>query len=61
MKLDPEDLVVASFETSAEAIALPGTIGPYDPTPMTRCYYCPPKTIDCPILGTDPGTVVVAG
>lgn len=54
MKLNPEDLVVTSFQTGeAEAIiAATTTIG--DPTPMTRCYWCPPKTIDCPI-GVDPG------
>jgi hypothetical protein len=56
MKLNPEELVVSSFETSQEAAALPVTIGPYDPTPMTRCFWCPPPTI-----GTDPATVVVVG
>lgn len=58
MKLNPEELVVTSFETSEpEALPAIGTIGPYDPTPMTRCYWCPPRTYDCPIF-TDPGTVV---
>lgn len=61
MKLHPEELVVSSFETEeAERIAPgTGTIGPYDPTPMTYCYWCPPRTYDCPIF-TDPGTIVVA-
>lgn len=54
MKLNPEELVVSSFETADAAAALPVTIGPYDPTPMTRCFWCPPQTI-----GTDPATVVV--
>ena len=55
MKLNPEELVVASFETADATAALPITIGPYEPTPMTRCYWCPPPTI-----ATEPGTVVVA-
>ena len=60
MKLNPEELVVASFETSEpDAVVAPGTIGPYDPTPMTYCYWCPPRTFDCPIF-TDPGTVIRA-
>ena len=45
MKLNPEDLVVSSFDTSAsvyEPILLPTT----DPTAETRCYYCPPATMD---------------
>lgn len=54
MKLNPEELVVTSFETSQDAAALPGTIGPYEPTPMTRCYWCPPPTI-----ATEPGTIVI--
>jgi hypothetical protein len=31
-------------------IAEPGTIitiGPYDPTAMTYCYWCPPRTLEC--------------
>lgn len=56
MKLNPEELVVSTFETSDPAAA--GPIGPYDPTPMTYCYWCPPRTIGCPV-GTDPGTIVV--
>jgi hypothetical protein len=61
MKLNPEELVVSSFQTSeAERVIGPGgTIGPYEPTPMTYCYWCPQKTFDCPIF-TDPGTVVIA-
>jgi hypothetical protein len=57
MKLNPEELVVTSFDTAADAVKAPGTIGPYEPTPMTYCYWCPPGTFDCPIF-TDPGTVV---
>jgi hypothetical protein len=40
MKLNPEALVVSSFETSEAAEA--GPIGTYDPTPMTFCFWCPP-------------------
>jgi len=51
MKLNPEELVVDSFLPTEPT--LPGektiidTIGPYDPTPMTYCYWCPPRTIEC--------------
>lgn len=57
-RLNPEDLVVASFPTSeGEAVVGPvTTIGPYDPTPMTMCYWCPPDSVDCPF--TQPGTVI---
>ncbi|HEY0020359.1 MAG TPA: hypothetical protein VGC13_28940 [Longimicrobium sp.] len=55
MKLNPEELVVASFDTGADAVKAPG--GTYEPTPMTFCYWCPGETYDCPIF-TDPGTVV---
>ena len=57
MKLNPEELVVSSFQTSEQEAAI-GPIGTYDPTPMTFCYWCPPKTFDCPIF-TDPGTATV--
>ena len=51
MKLNPEELVVSSFETGeASAAAVPTTIGPYDPTPMTYCYWCPARTLDCPLF-----------
>ena len=47
MKLNPDDLTVASFQTSeSDSLASPGTS--YDPTAMTFCYYCPPRTIGCP-------------
>lgn len=65
-KLDPEQLVVSSFATTAGSTGLsaarpttivvgpaePGTvftIGPYDPTAMTMCYWCPivVRTEDC--------------
>lgn len=56
MKLNPEDLVVSSFKTTGSSLSsLPTktvieieTVGPisYEPTPMTYCYWCPPKTID---------------
>lgn len=61
MKLDPEDLVVASFQTSVQAAALPGSVDsvppacPLYPTPYTRCFECPPQTLDlCPITENCP-------
>jgi hypothetical protein len=50
MKLNPEELNVTSFDTGAEAdylspVATIRTIN--DPTAATRCYYCPPATLDC--------------
>ncbi len=53
MKLNPDDLSVSSFETADRSI---GPIGTYDPTAMTFCYYCPPRTLDCPY--EQPGTVL---
>lgn len=43
MKLNPEELVVSSFETAESPAAV--SFDPFDPTPMTRCYWCPPQTI----------------
>lgn len=54
MKLNPDELVVSSFETAETVAEIEGPGGTYDPTPMTRCYWCPPQTI-----GTEPGTVVI--
>ena len=54
MRLNPDELIVSSFQTAEAAESIVGPIGPYDPTPMTRCYWCPPPTI-----GTEPGTVVI--
>jgi hypothetical protein len=58
MKLDPDDLVVSSFETSDEAEAVPESVQSYPPmcplypTPHTRCFYCPPPTLNiCPLTG----------
>ncbi len=54
MKLNPEDLDVSSFDTTAAAT--PGSdtaavIQPIypttDPTAATRCFICPPRTLDC--------------
>jgi hypothetical protein len=54
MKLNPEDLDVLSFDTTAADA--PGTdtaavIQPIttinDPTAATRCFICPPATRDC--------------
>ena len=43
MKLNPEALVVSSFETAdaPEAAAIARTT-PQCPTPMTFCFVCPP-------------------
>jgi hypothetical protein len=44
MKLNPEDVVVSSFETTlARAVGLPTTD---DPTPQTRCFDCPGEPAD---------------
>jgi hypothetical protein len=55
MKLNPEELTVSSFDTTATAAAAPGTgtvvVRPIttltDPTAATNCYWCPPATLDC--------------
>ena len=44
MKLKPEDLVVASFETAPAKHALNAlatTTCPIFPTPATQCFVCP--------------------
>ncbi|WP_420127780.1 hypothetical protein [Longimicrobium sp.] len=54
MKLNPEDLDVLSFDTTAEAVsgAEPSRLEPVtiatinDPTAATRCFICPPITYD---------------
>lgn len=58
MKLNADDLVVASFETGGEGAALAGSVDslppacPLYPTPHTRCFECPPQTLGiCPITG----------
>jgi hypothetical protein len=58
MKLNPEALVVASFETSDAPVAVPASVDsfppacPLYPTPHTRCFECPPPTLGiCPITG----------
>lgn len=39
MKLNPEDVIVTSFETSSSfAVSRPTTD---DPTPATHCFDCP--------------------
>jgi hypothetical protein len=53
MKLNPEDVVVSSFETTfARAVGLPTTD---DPTPATRCFDCPGEPVE-PV--TDPGVAI---
>jgi hypothetical protein len=46
MKLNPEDLIVTSFDTGDQDAVLP-TIGPQDPTPDTGCRWCPPASDGC--------------
>jgi hypothetical protein len=51
MKLNPEELNVSSFDTSAEALdadaAVYGPIITRDPTAATRCFICPAETYNC--------------
>ncbi|HST60072.1 MAG TPA: hypothetical protein VLK84_15305 [Longimicrobium sp.] len=58
MKLDPDDLVISSFETSDEALAVADSVAslppacPLYPTPHTRCFECPEPTLGiCPLTG----------
>jgi hypothetical protein len=47
-RLDPEELVVSSFDTTAAesyAIARPTTLT--DPTAQTYCFVCPVYTENC--------------
>jgi hypothetical protein len=53
MKLNPEDLDVVSFDTTAEAVGTDPSrevLQPIttinDPTAATRCFICPPRTYD---------------
>ncbi len=51
MKLNPEELVVSSFETADVTAAEEGavTTRPEEPTPATYCVYCPrtdPLTVE---------------
>ncbi|HYW11339.1 MAG TPA: hypothetical protein VE871_05260 [Longimicrobium sp.] len=41
MRLDPEDLIVTSFDIGDQD-ALQPIIGPQNPTPDTGCRWCPP-------------------
>jgi hypothetical protein len=52
MKLNPDELVVASFDTTAPADPdADGVFATYTcpifPTPATQCFVCPPATSDC--------------
>lgn len=54
MKLNPEELTVTSFETSAApadadtAVVIgPSIQDPNDPTANTWCYICPAETERC--------------
>jgi hypothetical protein len=49
MKLNPEDLDIVSFDTSAEAVSDTDTsrqiiVTTNDPTAATRCFICPAET-----------------
>jgi len=43
-KLNPNDLVVTSFETATSSLQVDGT---NDPTPATFCRICPEETQTC--------------
>ena len=45
MELNPEDLVVSSFDTSADQSAIFRPIT--DPTPDSGCFVCPVYSEDC--------------
>jgi hypothetical protein len=49
MKLNPDALVVTSFETGGdEDLLIPaGTQSPVCPTPNTACFVCDPPTCNC--------------
>ncbi|HEX6040177.1 hypothetical protein [Longimicrobium sp.] len=45
--LNLEDLAVTSFDTTSAYVS-PDIIAPTtDPTAATRCFICPPRTLDC--------------
>lgn len=50
MKLTLENLTVESFETGTELVPGDEVIAthPNDPTPATRCRWCPEATFTCP-------------
>lgn len=48
MKLNPEELVVSSFETGGDqTVEVAGTHSPVCPTPNTACFVCDPETTNC--------------
>lgn len=47
MRLDPEELIVTTFDVGTESDELLPTIGPDQPTPATACRWCPPNSADC--------------
>jgi hypothetical protein len=48
MRLNPEDLVVSSFDVGGEdELDVAGTQSPVCPTPQTACFVCPAVTYDC--------------
>jgi hypothetical protein len=49
MKLNPNELRVTSFDTTADTAASTDTllIPTTDPTDATRCYVCPMETYRC--------------
>lgn len=49
MKLNPESLVVASFDTlgGADVADAVGTQSPVCPTPNTACFVCDPTVHNC--------------
>lgn len=49
MKLNPEALVVVSFDTAgpADDLDAAGTQSPVCPTPNTACFVCDPTVHNC--------------
>lgn len=45
--LNVADLTVDSFATAAALGSISPQLPTSDPTAETRCFYCPPATMDC--------------
>lgn len=45
--LNLSDLQVTSFDTTAASFSLSQQLPTTDPTAETRCFYCPPPSLDC--------------
>jgi hypothetical protein len=48
MRLNPEELVVSSFDVGGQdELEAAGTHSPVCPTPQTACFVCPVETYTC--------------